>query len=123
MICPTGKAKKFLQEGWTGILQKCPTGKSDGGVAMAVQTGGPDQAELIDLKMRAAQSWGFGFAVTPLRRHIATSLRKRPVTKLPTPSLIALLLVQVACGSTAKVASWGGFSSKTTTWEGTHEIK
>jgi hypothetical protein len=36
----------------------CPasSGKSDGGVAMAVQTDGPDQPELIESKMRADKS-------------------------------------------------------------------
>src|SRR3984893_14696509 len=28
VICPTGQAKYFLPEGWTRILQNCPSGKS-----------------------------------------------------------------------------------------------
>src|SRR6266700_212714 len=30
VICPTGQAKYFSREGWTGIREPCPSGKSLG---------------------------------------------------------------------------------------------
>src|SRR6202022_3560460 len=39
VICPTGQAKYFLREGWTRILQNCPSGKSvDPSAAVAFAT-------------------------------------------------------------------------------------
>src|ERR1700690_4106549 len=39
MICPTGKAEYFCQEGWTRICARCPSGKSVGSLHLAPLAG------------------------------------------------------------------------------------